>query len=575
MLRTARAGLDLEDVLLQNPAPSMAHTLFAGFFRPVSSLRSLCVFPLVFLLGGCAVVQVNIGPTSAATNRREALTLVRANGNAPAAALLLRAQESGLGRDGKLAALLEAARLTANAQPGDPALEINRSATTQIVDVLKEARFQSELVKITPASRETLDPSTVERLLPARSVAIRGLRGRTVQEGVGVAMVAWLPRTSPAFRGQPAEKQPGLSIPVTAHVTFPKSGPEITFYRTLRRDSVRLGGRSQPLDADFSAPLAYLLSQGKNRSIDLQALLFTDRNIAHAGLAQFEEYDPQKIPVVFVHGLMSRPEAWTQAANELMADPEIRKRYQFWFYLYPTGLPVWWSAAKLRSELDRFRLELDPRHANPNLDRLVVVGHSMGGLISSLLIREGGEKLWRQFSDTSPEDFKLSPAGRKHIRQLVDFQPRSDVGRVIFVATPHRGSELAMNPVASFFSSLVRLPFTPLERDRYLMLQFIRSDLRSLFVVPANSIQFLRARSPLLLAILALPLSPQAPYHSIIGDRGKGDAPHSSDGVVPYWSSHMTGAASEKIVPSSHGANEHPAGIEEIRRVLHVDLETK
>lgn len=67
-----------------------------------------------------------------------------------------------------------------------------------------------------------------------------------------------------------------------------------------------------------------------------------------------------------------------QAANELNADPEIRARYQFWFFLYPTGLPVWQSAAKLQSELDRFRHTLDAQHRNPKLDQIVIVGHSMG-----------------------------------------------------------------------------------------------------------------------------------------------------------------------------------------------------
>jgi hypothetical protein len=63
-------------------------------------------------------------------------------------------------------------------------------------------------------------------------------------------------------------------------------------------------------------------------------------------------------------------------------------------------------------------------------------------------------------------------------------------------------------------------------------------------------------------------MKPSVPYHSIIGDRGKGDAPNSSDGVVPYWSSHLNEARSEKIVPSGHGAHENPEGIAELARIL-------
>jgi hypothetical protein len=63
-------------------------------------------------------------------------------------------------------------------------------------------------------------------------------------------------------------------------------------------------------------------------------------------------------------------------------------------------------------------------------------------------------------------------------------------------------------------------------------------------------------------------------YHSIIGDQGKGDTPDSSDGIVPYWSSHLDGAASEKIVPSGHGSERSPEGIEELERILHEHLDS-
>jgi pimeloyl-ACP methyl ester carboxylesterase len=293
-----------------------------------------------------------------------------------------------------------------------------------------------------------------------------------------------------------------------------------------------------------------------------------------AGLYQFSRYEPGKIPVVLVHGLMSRPETWVPAVNGLLGDEQIREKYQFWFFLYPTGLPVWASAAKLREDMDRFRTTLDPRRANPNLDRMVIAGHSMGGLISGLQIRSGGHHLWRQFMTTPPEQLKLSPQTRERLLRIINFGPRHDVARVVFFATPHRGSELAVNPFAEFFARLIRLPFNVAQPDMLTIRQALREDLRELFVAPANSVVFLRARSPLLAAILRLPMRPGVPYHSIIGDRGRGDTPDSSDGVVPYWSSHLDGASTEKIVPSGHGTNENPEGIREFRRILrrHVGL---
>jgi pimeloyl-ACP methyl ester carboxylesterase len=322
------------------------------------------------------------------------------------------------------------------------------------------------------------------------------------------------------------------------------------------------------LAADFTAPLAYMLSKGRNRSFDVRALIRTDLNMDNAGLFQFDRYDPDKIPVIFVHGLMSRPEVWVPAVNELLADEQVREKYQFWFFLYPTGLPVWATAAKLREDMDRFRSTLDPQRTNRHLDRKVMVGHSMGGLVAGLQIRTGGKHLWQQFMKTPPEQLNLTPQTKERLLKIINFGPRHDVSRVVFFSTPHRGSDLAINPFAEFFARLVRLPFTVAQRDMITIRQALREELRELFVAPANSIVFLRPRSPLLDAILKLPMKPGVPYHSIIGDRGKGDTPDSSDGVVPYWSSHLDGAASEKIVPSGHGSNENPEGIREFRRIL-------
>jgi hypothetical protein len=174
--------------------------------------------------------------------------------------------------------------------------------------------------------------------------------------------------------------------------------------------------------------------------------------------------------------------------------------------------------------------------------------------------------------DTPPDQLPLSGALRDRIVRIVQFQPRPEVARVVFFATPHRGSQLALHPVSEFFSRLIRLPVEILDTDRYKLQSALREEYRHLFLAPANSLVFLRANSPLLKSILALPMRPGVPYHSIIGDQGRGDAPNSSDGVVPYWSSRLDGATSEKIVPSGHGAHEHPEGIAELRRILRLHL---
>jgi len=429
--------------------------------------------------------------------------------------------------------------------------------------------FRNEpAIRIVRSGVGLLDPSEYQSVLVASDVRIKGLLSRSVQPGLGVPMVLWTGKGSAVLKGQPGISTAGMARAATALVKFDGGRAILEFCDTLQSDHRRVAGKSVLLASDFSAPIAVLLLHGKNRSIDVQAMFFSKQNLQEAGLYQFQPYDPKKIPVIFVHGLLSRPAAWTQATNELLADPEIRKRYQFWYFLYPTGLPVWASAALLRAEIDRFREVVDPDRKDANLDRMILVGHSMGGLISSLMIREGGRHLWSQFSDRNLDQVAFSPEMKARVQRLVYFAPRKDVSKVIFVATPHRGSPLALRPLAGFFANLIQLPFAPRGAEQKEILSAMRDDVRSFFVAPANSIRFLKAKSPLLMSILNLPLSKRVSYYSIIGDRGLGNSPDSSDGVVPYWSSHLDGAVSEKIVPSGHGANENAQGIAEIRRIL-------
>ena len=127
-----------------------------------------------------------------------------------------------------------------------------------------------------------------------------------------------------------------------------------------------------------------------------------------------EPFDPNRIPVVMVHGLWSSPTTWMEMFNDLRAFPEIRSRYQFWFFLYPTGQPFWTSAAQLRDTLAEVRQTLDPQLQNPNLDQMVLVGHSMGGLVSQLQTLESGDDFWRIVSDKPFEELQADARGAGH-----------------------------------------------------------------------------------------------------------------------------------------------------------------
>jgi pimeloyl-ACP methyl ester carboxylesterase len=247
--------------------------------------------------------------------------------------------------------------------------------------------------------------------------------------------------------------------------------------------------------------------------------------------------------------------------NTLRGDAEIRKNYQFWFYSYPSGYPYPYSAALLRKELDA----IGKRYP---MKKMVVIGHSMGGCISRLLITDTGDRLWRDIFKKGPAETRLSPATKQLAEDAVIFSHRKEVGRVIFIAAPLKGSNLASLSIVRWVSGLIRTPGNLLSAGSEMLKSshFEEGDLQ-LKRAP-DSVDTLTPNNRFVKAINRVPITPGIPYHTIIGDRGKGNSPDSSDGVVPYWSSHMDGAVSEKIVPSGHSAHQNDEAIAEVRRIL-------
>jgi len=279
-------------------------------------------------------------------------------------------------------------------------------------------------------------------------------------------------------------------------------------------------------------------------------------------LTQLQQFDPARTPVIFVHGLQETGASWAPMIDTLRNDPWIRGHYQFWFFSYPSGYPYPYSAALFRQDLD----EID--RAFPNHKRVVLIGHSMGGMICRLMITDAGDKIWRDFFATSPAKTPLSSETRKLLEESLVFNHRPDVQRVIFISTPHRGSKFASGWIGRIGSGLVRTPrlFTPIYHE---MKPLLVADpaARTLKRMP-NSVDTLEPNDRFVRAVDKLPITRGIPYHSIMGDRGRGNTPNSSDGIVPYWSSHLDGAQSELIVHSDHGAQFNPDAIREVRRIL-------
>ena len=420
---------------------------------------------------------------------------------------------------------------------------------------------------------------------------VNGLRNLYQTYGLGVPLIA----VRNSYAGEPAAARyypPGLSFPVTAFLRpvteseMEQGGGQLRregvleLYDPLSRNDIPLGRSHLPLESDLTTPLAYFLSNPNLGSLANAGLLRPDklldlrpgRNDPIMGLYMVQPYESGKIPVVMVHGLWSSPMTWMEMFNDLRSSPEIRGRYQFWFYLYPTAQPFWISAYQMRSDLAQAREVLDPARREPALDQMVLIGHSMGGLVSKLQTLDSRNDYWNLVSDRPFQEVKADPAVRQRIEQCFFFAPNPSVRRVITVGTPHRGSNYSTVTTQWLAGKLIRLPKMLLQSQESLFRDnqgLFRPD--SLLKIE-NSIDSLSPSTPVFPVMLASPRLPWVKYHNIIGRvprHGVFALATDGDGVVPLESARIEGVASEVVVPAPHTTvHAHPLAVLEVRRIL-------
>ena len=287
------------------------------------------------------------------------------------------------------------------------------------------------------------------------------------------------------------------------------------------------------------------------------------------GLSLLQPYVRGKVPVVFVHGLWASPSSWRRMNEVLEADPAIKGGFQFWTYGYSTGDPIPFSAYLLRRHLDEVRQKFDPGKADPAFDRMVLIGHSMGGLVAKMIAVDSGDRLWHVVSDHPFGELKGEEDDRKLFHSGLIFGAYPSVRRVVYIATPHRGSRFDQGSIQRLGTRLIRLP-DPLRaaHDR-LVARNPPNFFRELFRkgLP-TSIDELEWGSPILTGLADLAHPPALEVHSIVAVRPDSPPDHRTDGLVSYESAHVAGAATEKVVSTGHLCQDHPDVIAEVRRIL-------
>jgi pimeloyl-ACP methyl ester carboxylesterase len=379
-------------------------------------------------------------------------------------------------------------------------------------------------------------------------------------EGVGGALVGVRLLTPPEDFAPPR----GISAPVTATLDFRGRDATLALRRPAKQPTARVEGAVHPLAANYSAPLLYYKHINETLT-GLMGVFAMSHWSGPTGLYFLQPYDPDRIPLVFVHGLMATDQMWLDVINDLEADPVLRGRYQYWVFGYPTGNPIAYSALRLREALAKVD-KLYPNHRG-----YVLVSHSLGGVLTHMQVVTLKRENWeRTVGEPAREIFKTLPADSLVHRALV-FNANPRIKRVVFICAPHRGSKLAIGFIGELGMRLITLPSNIAGAIKNQVGQEL-SQVRGIQDRP-NVASGLSPNSPALKTMDTVPV--QAPYHSIIGNRGRpGQLAESSDGIVPYWSSHMNLAQSEVIVPGPHGLVNFPQTIAELKRILHLHVKT-
>ena len=411
-------------------------------------------------------------------------------------------------------------------------------------------------------------PDDFDRVLPVGAYSTKELKRNYRCDGLGVSTVVIRCRRRCEMFRRPRQVF-GATV-----VLRPVTGTEtstcnyiLEFFDPLRVNSVAIANCQAPLKRDLTAPIAYLLSHADRNGF--ANFLHPGSTTEDTGLFMIEPYQPGKIPVIIVHGLLSQPFTWADLANEIRARPDLVERYQFWGFEYATGEPFLKSAAKLRRQLYQVRAQTDPKGADSALSRIVLVGHSMGGLVSKLQTTYSGNQLWRSVSCRSFDSLVTTTCTRAELAESFFFGPVPMISRVVYIGTPHKGSVWAETLIGRLGSLLVREP-SSMEDEHAQLIRDNPNCFSDEFTkrIP-TSVDLLKPDSPLLRAIDHLPKSSTVPEHTILGEGYFMLRAGDSDKVVPVTSASKAGVASEKRIHEKHGdLHESDEGIREVICIL-------
>ena len=412
--------------------------------------------------------------------------------------------------------------------------------------------------------RKEIDPMSFSHVVRSNAVIRTNWSQKWYQsEGLGTPLILLKKTKDNRFISEIGE-----TLPVTAVVKSTEKNPKILLYDLLdpKNDQTKV----PRIARDYTAPINYLTRRTKLIP-KILAIINANRYMNRIGLRRMNPYDPNKIPVILIHGFKANPRAWVNLINQLQADPEIRNHYQFWTFSYPTGIPLHYSAMRLRKELQAMQKKYDLNGKNPNLQKIVLVGHSMGGILSRLMVSKNIKELppWMPSPINNPQ---LPHKPKDLATDMFIFKPQKYIGRVIFIATPHRGTKIASLKISRLINSIIRIP---IEIQNSLLSGLrLNPDIpfeEATALMKLKSINNVSPNSYLIRSMQSEPISTKVPFHSIIGIgkfSRKKPLTETTDFVVSYQSAHLKGAKSELTVPAWHDLHKYNETITEVGEIL-------
>ncbi len=416
----------------------------------------------------------------------------------------------------------------------------------------------------------------------ASDFEITGLKNRYRLYGLGVPMVAQcrdIYHKSRNYRYCVQE----LCVPMTVFLSFnERNEPRVEFLDTMESSNVQIGEVAVPLEIDYTTPLAYSFEQSiQKNALDgaTLGLLHPDSLLKDTedgsrklkGMYMPQAYDPEKIPVVMVHGLWSSTLTWMEMYNTLNSIPQIREHYQFWFYFYPNGQPFWVSAAQLSDDLASLRRDLDPKRSNSNMDRMILVGHSMGGLVALMQTMDSKERLWNLITDVPVEQLPGSDGPKQEVSRWFHTSPNPSINTVITLATPFRGSGFA-NSTTRGITGIVGQKATLVESNLTQFQKENRDYIRSYDLLQCyTALDALQKSNPFWDALQSCEPAGWVTYYNVVGLLTTQESGSSSDGVVSVESATLPWAQKQVYITSLH--RDVPNDAEAILAVANVLME--